>query len=105
MYAINKVLRNQKKQERVHKRRIQRNKNYVYDFYRYYMKVRIGREGQTIYYFKLHKVYETKDYFYLYLNKDYSLIVSKDGFTIGNSRKFSKFIKKKCIFKYKDETI
>ena len=102
LYAINKVLRNQKKQERVHKRRIQRGQNYVYDFYRYYIRVKIGRKGQTIYYFKLHKVYETKDYFYLYLNKEYSLIVSKEGFTIGNSRKFSEFIKRKCILKYKD---
>lgn len=93
-----------KKEDKTNKKRLNRNQDYIYNFYPYYFKVRIGRKGQTIFYFKLYKVYETKEEFYLYTDKDHSLIVNKNGFTIGNSRSFSNFIKKKCMLKYKNET-
>jgi len=40
------------------------------------------------------------DYFYLYFNEDYAALVSKNGFKLGDSKDFSKFIKKKCLLKY-----
>ena len=49
------------------------------------------------------KVFETKDYFYLYLDEDTAFLVSKSGFKIGTPKDFSEFIKKKCIFKYSKE--
>ena len=49
---------------------------------------------------KLHKVFETKEYFYLYVNEDTAFLVSKNGFKLGNSNDFSEFIKKKCLLKY-----
>ena len=52
------------------------------------------------YYFKLHKVYETKDYFYLYFDEDNAALVSKNGFKLGKPNDFSDFIKKKCLLKY-----
>lgn len=53
------------------------------------------------YYFKLFKVYETKEYFYLYINDDNAALVSKDGFKNGKTpEEFAEFIKKKCMFKY-----
>ncbi len=72
---------------------------HVFLFYDYYLKV----DNQIIYYLKLYKVFEAKDYFYLYLNKDYSLMISKSGFKIGTVEEFTNFIKKKCLFKYKKE--
>ncbi len=54
----------------------------------------------TFYYFKLYKAFETKDCFYLYINEDTAVMVNKNGFKIGTSEEFSKFIKKKCFFKY-----
>ena len=51
-------------------------------------------------YSKLYKIFETKNFFYLYLTKDQSAILSKKCFEIGTSNEFTNFIKKKCIFKY-----
>lgn len=56
-------------------------------------------------YRKLHKIYETDTFFYLYLNSTYAFLVSKNGFIIGNSGDFSNFIKKKVLFKYKKDKI
>ena len=50
---------------------------------------------------KLYKVFETKDYFYLYINPDYAMLVNKNSFEIGTSDDFRKFIKKKCLLKYR----
>lgn len=66
-------------------------------FYDYYLKV----DKQIVYYFKLYKVFETQNYFYLYVNQDYALMVDKKGFQIGTVNEFRNFIKKKCLFKYK----
>lgn len=54
-----------------------------------------------IYYIELHKIFETKNFYYLYLNTEKAALVNKNGFKIGNPNDFSEFIKKKGIFKYK----
>ena len=71
--------------------------SYTFSFYNLYFLL----DKKVIYYFKLHKVFETKDYFYLYINPDYAMLISKNGFEIGTSDDFRKFIKKKCLFKYR----
>lgn len=68
----------------------------TYSFYKWYFTL----NNQTIYYFKLYKIFETKDYFYLYINDEHAALISKKGFKVGNAEAFSKFIKKKCLFKY-----
>ena len=70
--------------------------NFVFSFYNNYFT--IGKK--RYYYFKLFKVFETDEYFYLYLNPDRAALVSKNGFKIGSSTEFANFIKKKCLFKY-----
>ncbi len=63
-----------------------------------------SKKGKSeVYYFRLYKVFETEKFFYLYLNKEYAAVVSKDGFEIGNSNDFSEFIKKKCMLRYSKE--
>ena len=52
-------------------------------------------------YYKLHRVYETKDFFYLYLDSTYAFLLKKDNFSYGTSNNFSRFIKKKCSIKFK----
>ena len=74
--------------------------NCVSSFYKYYFTV----NKKIYYYFKLFKVFETKDYYYLYINEDYAALVSKTGFKKGNSQDFSEFIKKKCFFIYKNQS-
>lgn len=69
---------------------------FTFSFYKYYFTV----SDKTFYYFKLYKTFETEDYFYLYLDDENAVLISKSGFEIGSSEEFSKFIKKKCFFKY-----
>ena len=73
--------------------------HYTFSFYNLYFKI----DKKIIYYFKLYKVFETKDYFYLYINPDYAMLVSKNGFKIGTAEDFSNFIKKKCLLKYRKQ--
>ena len=73
------------------------NSTHVFLFYDYYLKV----DKEIVYYFKLYKIFEVKDYFYLYINKDYALMLDKKGFKMGTVDEFRNFIKKKCLFKYK----
>ena len=61
------------------------------------------RKFERIRYFELYKIFETKEYFFLYVDETHSLIVSKEGFEIGTAREFSDFIRKKCLLKYNRE--
>ena len=66
------------------------------DFFKFYFKV----DQKVFPYFKLYKVFETKDYFYLYLDEENAVLVNKDSFKLGTAEEFADFIKKKCLFKY-----
>ena len=66
------------------------------NFYNFYFKI----EKKVYPYLKLYKVFETQDYFYLYIDEEHAALVNKKGFKIGNAEKFTDFIKKKCLFKY-----
>ena len=69
------------------------------NFYKFYFKI-----DENIYtYLKLYKVFETKDYFYLYIDEQNAVLVNKNGFKVGTEKEFTEFIKKKCLFKYSKE--
>lgn len=70
------------------------------NFFKFHFKI-----DQKVYtYLKLYKVFETKDYFYLYLDEENAILVSKNGFKLGTVSEFTEFIKKKCLFKYSKES-
>ena len=69
------------------------------NFYKFYFKI----EQNVFPYIKLYKVFETKDYFYLYIDEENAVLVSKNGFKIGTIKDFTEFIKKKCLFKYSSQ--
>ena len=73
--------------------------SFTFSFYKFYFTI----ENTVYYYFKLYKIFETKDYFYLYVDDENAILVSKDGFKLGTAKDFSEFIKKKCLFKYSKE--
>ena len=78
------------------KNKNKKNKNvFTFSFYKNYFKI----DKEKIYYFNLHKIYETQDFFYLYITKNHAALVNKNGFKIGSPDSFSEFIKKKCKFK------
>ena len=66
------------------------------DFFQLYFKV----EKKIYPYFKLYKVFETEEYFYLYADKENAVLVNKNSFKLGTVEEFTEFIKKKCLFKY-----
>lgn len=66
------------------------------DFFKFYFKI----EQKVYPYLKLYKVFETKDYFYLYIDEENAVLVNKNGFKLGTAEEFTDFIKKKCLFKY-----
>lgn len=84
------------------KKQIAQNKknNFIFSFYNFYFTL----NETTHYYFKLYKVFETKDYFYLYVNEDNAAMVNKNGFNLGTPDEFSKFIKRKCLLKYSKQS-
>lgn len=84
----------------VNKKAITKEKIFKFYFYDKYFKIRDNLSYDTIPYFRLYKIFETKDFFYLYFNKKYSFIVDKSGFTQGTTEEFSKFIKDKMWVKY-----
>lgn len=67
-----------------------------------YFKIYNNLQYSKIKYLKLYKIFETKDFVYFYLDNEHALILDKKGFYYGNSEDFSKFIKKKCLYKYKN---
>jgi len=89
------------KEYRMNKERFSNNKStlFSYDFFKWYFII----DKYKVYYIKLNKVIETKDYFYLYINEDTAYLVSKSGFKLGTPEEFSEFIRKKCILKYNKE--
>ena len=86
----------------VTKKAITKTQTFNFYFYDKFFKVRDNLDFHKQFYFKLHKVYETDEFFYLYIDKQYSFIVDKSGFTKGTSEEFSNFIRKKILFKYKN---
>ncbi len=76
---------------------------FAFFFYEKYIKIKCGRKFERLKYFELHRIFETKDYFFLYTDETHSLILDKNGFEIGTARGFQKFIKRKCPLKYKLE--
>ena len=66
------------------------------DFFKFHFKV----EQNYYPYLKLYKVFETKEYFYLYVDEENAVLVNKNGFKLGSLEEFTDFIKKKCLFKY-----
>lgn len=71
----------------------------TYSFYDKYIQITNSKDDIKLNYYKLYKIFETKNYFYLYINKNYSFVLSKDGFSIGSPNNFCKFIKKKIWYK------
>lgn len=97
IYLINKK-RNTKQKKT--KKKI---KQYTFYFYDRYIKIRYRRQFDRMLYFQIKKIFETEENFFLYTDDKHSLILDKNGFEIGSVEEFSKFIKKKCPFKYNNE--
>lgn len=79
---------------------ISKEQNFFFYFYDKNFKIREKTRFIKIRYFKLRKIYETDKFFYLYMTKKHAFLIDKQGFTLGNSEEFSKFMKNKFKLKY-----
>ena len=73
----------------------------TFTFYEKNFKIENANGSFNFRYFMLHRIFETDDFFYLYVNKENAFLVSKKTFSYGTSKDFSEFIKRKCKFKYR----
>lgn len=52
-------------------------------------------------YFMLKKIFETNDYYYLYVSQENAFLVSKNTFSLGTPHDFGVFMKSKCHLRFK----
>ena len=65
-------------------------KEFTFYFYEKHIKIKCKRQFERLKYFRLHKVFETDEYFFLYTDERSSLILNKAGFEVGTPKEFSK---------------
>ena len=90
-----------KVKKELNKEKIKNNMENCYLFYNKYFEITNENEDYKLRYHKINKIYENRNFFYLYLSKEDVLILNKSGFEIGNALEFKKFLKNKLKFKYK----
>lgn len=96
LYRPKRVVENELKSDKV-----SNNNTNTFSFYNNNFLVENNNGSFSFRYFMLRRIFETDDFFYLYVSKENAFLVSKKSFTFGTAEDFSKFIKKKCAFKYK----
>ncbi len=68
---------------------------FTFTFYEKYFTITNKCIRQKLKYRHLVRIFETGDFFYLYVNKDHAFLLEKSGFTVGDTTKFLKFLKRK----------
>lgn len=91
-----------KNSKEFHSDKVQNNLVNTYSFYEKYFVVKNKMGKDKISYYKLYRVFETENYFYLYLDKINILVLDKSGFLLGTTQDFKKFIKRKMWLKFKE---
>ena len=76
--------------------KIQKEKEFTFKFYDKYFVTEDDKQYSKIKYYQLHRVFETSDFFYLYIDKKHAFLLDKTKFKKDNPSEFSSFIKKKC---------
>ena len=80
---------------------LQKQKEYTFTFFENSINIQDNSQKQNIPYKQIYRVFETKEYFYMYTDKTHSLMLSKSGFEVGTSEDFAIFMKKKYVYKFK----
>ena len=97
IYFIMQFQHNETKKEK------KKNKTFSFYFYENYIKVKYKHQFERLLYFKIHKVFETENYFYIYTDEKSAFILQKEGFQIGSATEFAVFMQHKLPFKYHKE--
>lgn len=92
----------QKNTKEFHSDKVQNGLINTYSFYEKYFVVKNKMGNDKISYYKLYRIFETENYFYLYLDKVNILVLDKSEFLLGTVQNFKKFIKHKMWLKFKE---
>lgn len=82
--------------------KISKKESLTYEFYDEFFLITKKNKEYKKYYSNIYKVFEVKHFYYVYASKRTCYIVDKQGFINSDLKKFSKFIKNKCIYIKKD---
>ena len=74
-------------------------REFVFTFYEKFFVISDRKFSEKIKYWKLHRVYETENFFYLYIDAEHAFLLNKSTFIKGNHSEFFKFLKKKIWYK------
>lgn len=92
-YPVKKV------QKELNTEKFRNEKEFTFTFYKKYFIVSDKENSYKLKYWYLHKIFETDDFFYLYINKDHAFLLDKSTFSKGDISEFLKFLKKKIWYK------
>ena len=81
--------------------KIKEEKMHTFIFYEKFFTISDGNSSSKVKYYKLYRVFETKKFFYLYLNKSNAFLIDKSKFIRNKEEQFSNFISKKCWWIYR----
>lgn len=79
--------------------KFEKEKEFTFKFYEKYFTISDTKNLEKVKYWQLYKIYETKDFFYLYIDKSHAFLLDKTTFTKGDLSEFFNFIKRKIWFK------
>ena len=77
--------------------KVKKSTTYTFNFYDKYFTVQDKKTISKTRYSKLYRIFQTKDFFYLYIDKSHAFLIDKSGFVKGNCNEFYKFIKTKNL--------
>ena len=81
--------------------KIQKEKEFQFRFFEKNIEIVDKLELSKVKYFNIKHIYETDNYFYLYIDRNHAFLLDKTKFVIGNCEDFKTFIKHKCPFRFK----
>ena len=82
--------------------KFQKEQVFTFKFYSNFLTCESEKEKSEIKYYRLYRVFETNDFFYLYIDKNHAFLINKSSFDGNNSADFSNFIHKKCFLCYRN---
>ena len=88
-----------KVQKELETEKFKKEQEFTFTFYEKYFTISDNQFLDKIKYCQLHKVFETEDFFYLYINKDHAFLLNKFTFSKGDISEFLRFLKKKLWYK------
>ncbi len=80
--------------------KIEKEQEFIFKFFEKYFSIYSKKVNRQIKYWKLKKIFETNEFFYLYIDKTHAFLLDKNKFEIGTSEAFRKFISQKCKFRF-----